>query len=128
MTRRQRPRRAGRPLQVEQLEERSLLNGTALAPLPLSDPAHVLVRYRDGGSVQSLVVPARLTPAQAVAALRADPRVLYAEPDANVQAQGVVPNDPKFYLQYASTTLAEATSRPAPTSTPRRPGTSPPAA
>ncbi len=84
------------PLQVELLEDRCLLSAS---PLVDGAPAGLLVRYRadDGGKgeVRAVELPAGASPDQALAAYRADPRVLYAEPDLPVRVTGI-PNDPRF--------------------------------
>ncbi|MBI1914781.1 MAG: S8 family serine peptidase [Planctomycetes bacterium] len=81
-------------LRVEQLEERNLLNGTALAD---TTPPDLLVRYRgaEPDAWQAVPIPVGLSLEQALARYRADPNVLAVEPDQVVQAD-VIPNDPLF--------------------------------
>ena len=120
-----------RPFQIhllcETLEDRTLLDGSALAtlnsPRLIIDPgAHaassILVRFRSEATVQiaqgtdpgpemSLVrgmhtvkLGAGVTVDAALAAYRANPNVLYAEPDYSVHLLET-PNDPQFASQWA---------------------------
>jgi len=124
-----RRRRARRGVQQaalhgEVLEDRSLLSGNPLAELaglgrlavdPQSyDPSAILVRFRaedargtDTGRAWPLVrglqrvgLAQGVSLEAALAAYRADPRVLYAEPDYRVQMT-LAPNDPQFVSQWA---------------------------
>ncbi len=90
-------------LNVELLEDRSLMNAGGLAGvLPeTADPGRLLVGYRtDAGEVvRAVEIDKGVSLEQALAAYLADPDVAYAEPDYQVQV-AVVPNDTFFNLEY----------------------------
>lgn len=112
-------RRAAIALRLEQLERRALLSIGAGAPGTMPDPslsllvrfapgvpasttraalgavgAHLVESFPDGPSLVALA-PGGNT-AAALARLRSNPAVQYAEPDATLHAAAVYPNDPLF--------------------------------
>jgi subtilisin family serine protease len=115
------------PLHCERLEERTLLSATGSAPEtglglvqvdPRSyEPGDILVRFRDGAAtlpvagtqlgaafalvpgLRKIQLAAGVSPDVALAGYRANPQVLYAEPDYRLQAQQT-PNDPQFASQW----------------------------
>jgi subtilisin family serine protease/subtilisin-like proprotein convertase family protein len=105
---------------VEQLEDRTVPSGTSLLIDPTTyDPGSILVRFRpEAGPVELpdgmeygdswALVPGLhevrlaegISTDAALAALRANPDVLYAHPDYQIQLN-VVPNDPNYASMWA---------------------------
>jgi subtilisin family serine protease len=117
--------RAPFALRLEVLEPRTLLSSDLLgvSPVPAPDPASsLLVRFAPGtpsSTIQADLDVARahlietfddgvswvaldsgIDRAVAQQQLERDPEVVYAEPDATVQASALIPNDPGFGAQW----------------------------
>src|SRR5687768_2233231 len=89
-----------RRLSLEQLEARQLLTSQSpLAAVAPEEPRSLLVRYRAEDAPVKVDLAAGQSLADALAAYRADPNVLYAEADALLQTQRT-PNDTDFAKQW----------------------------